>query len=478
MANSVSNTIQQPTNQGIIPAPNYQVQKPNLMSAIGSGVQAAGGWGSALSGIMHLPSAFMGAQQAASRAQNAQSALAGQPYIQNATGGGTDFLKPQVQNSALANNPVNNSQTASNGIIPVASAQTIGGATPPAATTPPTPPAPPVDTTNSPGPALTASAARATNPQDNSGAASFTAGVGALQQQASQPSASYTAAQNQYNEANQKLADVRHQYQVENARLYGTGLTTAQVAARSGTNALLESAAETPLTGEMQGAAQQEGAATGQQGTQQTGLATAAGLTAPQQASPYGTYDPATKTYTPYGGDTSNGGSGIDAAGKVTGGLSASQNYYSTMLPNYTSAANDVTAFNNWLNQPASQGGGQGINFSQANLGNQLQNWALGKNFSDPRFPQLNTFLNDFGNKISAVVGATGGDTTNYKQQLVNAMISPDSTPASIQAQISTIMNVAQQTMKGVHDSFSGNANETPWVNQTPSGYPPFFGNQ
>jgi hypothetical protein len=346
-----------------------------------------------------------------------------------------------------------------------------------AATPPITPPVTPPPVTPPP----------TTNPNTNTGAAPFSSTVGALQTTAANPSDAFTAAQNQYNQANAQRATLEGSANTALGNLAGSRTNTQFLSGQGSQIQNSLALQEAPLTAEMQAAAQQEGAATSQQGTQQSGLAAAGQLGAPTAANPYGTYNPTQVQpgaggYTGYGGGQS--GTGIGAAAQVTGNLGNGQNFYQNVLPNYNSALNDAQSFNSWLNTPQSQGGGQGINFSSANIANQLQNWAQGQNLSDPRFAQLNTYLNDFTNKMSSVVGTSGGATTNYKQELVNAMIQPDATPQSIQTQMNTIIDVAKASLNGQYNTFNGNANYTPsgagasGNSQTPSGYTPFFGNQ
>lgn len=472
-----------------------QPSQPGLIQNIGSGISnfaknytPIGLLSKGIGGLINQGQSLLnlGGQQA----KSAQAAQDAQTMYNKATAAGAN-LGPTFQSSFSPPNTTNPSSNAFNASQnpsaaynpPSMLASVAQAATPPPSPTPlsglvspsiPTakPAAPP------PPPAPTG------NPYTNPGAAPFAATVGALQQQASQPMAQYTAAQEQYNKANQSLADLRQQAAKQNINILGSRTNLQEAGGEQGLLSSLEALEEAPLTGEMQAAQMAAQTATGQQNAQQSGLAEAGGLGAPQVANPYGTFSPTGLNYTPYGGGSA-GGSGIGAASQVTGNLGAGQNFYQNTLPNYNSALNDADSFESWLKTPQGQGGGQGINFSSSNIANQLQNWAQGQNMSDPRFAQLNTYLNDFTNKMSSVIGSAGGATTNYKQQLVNSMIQPDATPESIQAQMKTIIDVAQASMNGVYNTFNGNGNYTPTgagatgvQNQTPAGYTPFFGNQ
>jgi hypothetical protein len=216
---------------------------------------------------------------------------------------------------------------------------------------------------------------------------------------------------------------------------------------------------EAPLTGQETAAAAAMSAATGQQGTQQSGLASAGQLSSPQASNIFGTYNPLNPTqYTGYGGGAANPGSASTVQGNYQGGV----NFQQTMVPNYTSAVNDANNLVNWFSTPASQGGGQGVNPSQLNAGNALTNWAEGQNYSNPQYNQLATYLNDFSSKLSSILGANSGQVTNYKQQLVDSMLNGSSDPTSIQTQMNTMLQTAQATMKGYAQTYG--------INWSPSG--------
>lgn len=273
---------------------------------------------------------------------------------------------------------------------------------------------------------------------------------------ASQPSAAFTSAQNQYLQANQELAALREQEAQQNQNILGGRTNLAEAGGEQGLLQNLAAGREAALTGQMSAAQAAAQSATQQEATQLAALNQAAGLVSPVPAPALGLVSPSTGQLFPYGGGTP--GQGIATAGQTLGNLQNATQFQTNMLPNYNAAVNVANHFMNWLDTPGDQGGGKSINSwaGDLNLGHQLQAWVTSGNFSNPQYPELNTFLNDFGNKISAVVGAAGGDITNYKRQLVATMMDPSASPESIKQQINTIMGVANDTMQGVTGTFGG----------------------
>ena len=283
--------------------------------------------------------------------------------------------------------------------------------------------------------------------------------VGGLASTAATSSPQYQQAQQTYEQAAQQLATLQQQGNAQNQAILG-GRTGAQEA--GGEQGILQNyiaGQEAPLTGQEQAAAASMAAATGQQGTQQSGLASAGQLASPQASNIFGTYNPLNPTqYTGYGGGTASPGSASTVQANYQGGV----NFQQTMVPNYQSAVNDANNLVNWFSTPASQGGGQGVNPSQLNAGNALTNWAEGQNYSNPQYNQLATYLNDFSAKLSSILGANSGQVTNYKQQLVDSMLNGSSDPASIQTQMNTMLQTAQATMQGYAQTYG--------INWSPSG--------
>jgi hypothetical protein len=269
---------------------------------------------------------------------------------------------------------------------------------------------------------------------------------------ASQPTPAFTEAQNDYNQAEEELQASKMNQSGQSFENLNNPIPSF---AKGGRENSVNSAAAFQQAAEantMNAAANEQGIQTGQQGTELTGLSNAAGYAQP---SPYGPAQAPYSSYTGAGTQPVNTGQGGTALGNVGG----AQTFQQTMVPAYQSAVNDSNAFVNWLNTPASQDGGQGVNPSQFNVGNALMNWATGQNYSNPQYPQLATYLNDFSSKLSSILGGNSGEITNYKQQLVNSMLNGTADTDSIQKQMQTMLDVGTQTMQGYASTYGVNWN-------------------
>ena len=262
--------------------------------------------------------------------------------------------------------------------------------------------------------------------------------------------------------------------------MYANKLAAAQTAIQNALqgNAQIQSA----YTGAGNIAGTQAGAATSEQQAQQAALAQAGSLTAPTPANIYGFYQPGTGQVTPYDtGGASGGGIGQGAMLQGTASLAAS-------IPQSQNSFNMATGisdqFSNWLkNNPGV------VNPSNINLVNELKNWAQGGQFSDPNYPELNQFINEYLNTASSLVG-TMGMPTNYKQQIVNSMINPTSQTGSIEQQIANLNSLMANKLNTTYQSVGvtppsniskylpSTSNQTNGTTNTGNTFGSFFGNQ
>lgn len=291
-----------------------------------------------------------------------------------------------------------------------------------------------------------------TNPY-NSQPPSFAGITGALANTAAQPTDQYTKAQETYGEAAKKIAEL----ETEKARnpLLGTGTDMRRYLGVQGLLANQIAQQEQAQTGILQAAGTQMGAATAQQQAQQAGLGAAAGLAYPIPGQALGFYSPTTGEFTPYGGGQ---GGGLGAAGQVIGTLGIAQNLPSWDLA-YNQAASVKDAFVPWLENNKS------VLPTDANLVNELKQWAQGAQFSDPRYPELNQFLNEYLNTITPLIGASG-NVTNFKQGIVQQMINPTSSADSIIQQINNLHSIAKGKLDAAHQQV---ANPNSYSQGTPS---------
>lgn len=299
---------------------------------------------------------------------------------------------------------------------------------------------------------------------------SFGGAVGTVMQTAASPTGNFSTAQNTANTSAQSLlnstpaqnaavvAAKQNIQDLQNAYADQTGLignSPIGLSEQGGEQGLLNSqyasklgAAQTGLANVLQGNAQQQaaytgagnianteaGAATTQQQAQLGGQEAAAGLVAPTPANIYGQFNPATGLVTGYNSGTAespntNGvatGAELQGTAALAQSLPANQN-------SFDMATGISDNFSNWLkNNP------NAVNSSNVNLVNELTNWAQGGQFSDPQYPELNQFLNEYLNTASSLVGSPGLPT-NYKQSIVDSMINPTSSTGSIQDQINNL---------------------------------------
>lgn len=271
--------------------------------------------------------------------------------------------------------------------------------------------------------------------------------ISGLANTASQPSQAFLDAQKQAQDANAALAQSK---QNEAGALAANSSTPIPLEFQQGRGQILQTQYQQQqgaLSSELQGAASLEGAATGQQGAQQQGLGAAAGLAAPQPYSITTTpYNPATGQF----GTMPGGQTGAFGAGQVLGNVAAGQNFQQTIAPSYNAANAVLGSLGGFLQQNPN------INPSDVNYVNQLNSWLQGQNLSNPKYPELTQYLNEFLNTLTPLIGA-GGNISDYKSQIVNAMLSPSASTGSIQQQLGNLFNnIATQKYQSIYQTGQG----------------------
>ena len=261
--------------------------------------------------------------------------------------------------------------------------------------------------------------------------------VGGLASTASQPSPQYEAAQKQYLDYQNKIAQLQQDYAKANADIQSrpSGLTEQQGA--QGILARQEAGLEAALSGQLAGAQSAAQTATGQQATQQQGLGVAAGLAAPQPANALGVFNPTTGQYEQYGGGQ---GGGAVQAGTVMGQIQAGQ----------TGAMNQailgkVTPMAQNLNTLISQ---ENINPTDVTFLNQLNQWGRGT-LSDSAIPKFQGQLNDIVSSLSGILGIPSSATSDFRTQMAGAIVNGLQSGKSVADSVNYFVQQAIQANQG-----------------------------
>ncbi len=287
-----------------------------------------------------------------------------------------------------------------------------------------------------------------TNPYTNTGAPPYTQTVGALASTASQPSPAFTQAQQT---ADQALKDLQTSRTNEANALSLNAQNPIPLEFQQGRGQILQNQylqQQNAYANTYQGATAQEQAATGQQGTQQTGLNEAANLTAPQQVNP--TNVPFSPTTGQYGNPaaTAYGSNGLQGVGNIGAQMQI---------------GSDVATQNAVLGSAQSTGGNLQNLITQNNINpsaftpiNGLLQ--VGAQYtSNPAYQEFAGQVNDFVSKIAPLLGGPGGATTDMKTQMATQILNASASGQSINQVISYFLNQAQQNIKGY--SAGGGAN-------------------
>jgi hypothetical protein len=293
--------------------------------------------------------------------------------------------------------------------------------------------------------------------------------VGSLASTASQPSASYTAAQNQYNQANQGLVNLEQQAAQAQGSVNNTpGISLQGATGESGQiqNTLANEAA--PLAQEMTAAQAAASNATTQQGTQQSGLAAAGGLAAPQPGQNPATqsYNPLTNTYSPLAANSA-GTTGTSAAQALenVGSLNGEQAVGANVAANQSilnAAQSTGTSLQNLISTA-------GINPSQFSIVNgALQ--AGASQLSNANYQKFAGQISDFISKIAPILGGSAGASTNYQTQLASQILNQWQSGQSINDVISYFLNQAQNNLNAMGTTGQTTANSNGSINTNATG--------
>lgn len=316
-----------------------------------------------------------------------------------------------------------------------------------------------------------------TNAQGNSS----TAQTGLLASGA-QPMPQYTAAQDQYNSANAKLAALRDQYATQTNNIATTPSDLSLANGEQGALYNRFSGQEAALTGEMtaaqsaaqvatgQQSAQQQGlasagstantaagAATGQQGTQQLGLGAAGALAQPSYLAPgQSPYSPTSNQYGQLAG-TQGGSGGLQGIGNISGQIGVGQNV--AQLNSYLGGAQVV---GNNLNDLITQNNINPTGLTYANGALQFGAQAM----SNPAYQKFTGQINDFIGSLAPILGV-GGSVTDMKTRMSSQIVNALQSGSTIKDVVSYFLDQAKQKVQGlssgggagVGSQSSGNSN-------------------
>jgi hypothetical protein len=487
---------------------------PSGQSPLLNGINAAGGWGKALSGLVQLPGAMWNSFQAGNQAANAKNAATGQPY--QIPGGIGIAQNAKALTATNANKP-----TATSGIIPVANTQT----------NPPASGAGVSDIPNNNGTlqdelaskqsqlaslqaqqaALDKSNAAGTGTTDTSG----TTGTGttgtdgtptlsstatALSNTASSSSPQYQADQDLYNKGAAQVTAAQK-------GLYGGELGTAGMPIPQGFKTGREAAIQGQQGAlENIGLAQENAAntnqqtATNQQSTQQSGLYQAGGLVSPTVGS-YGQTQ-----YLPTGG-TVGGGSGSSVSpsdpfyatmqtyaealannqgtaipSSITGNpalqaqllqmakqinpnfnynqataTGQSQQAQTGQAQQYQSAAQQASNLGLQLNQVINS---TGVNPSDINAANSAIQ-KIASNTSNPNYATFQNLITDLANTYAQVLTPAGGSTTDMVRTISGSLLDSSMKGSGISQVMQNLDAQVQAKIAGVTTAYGTQSNNT-----------------
>lgn len=242
---------------------------------------------------------------------------------------------------------------------------------------------------------------------------------------------------------------------------YSSKLGAAQTAV---SNALANNAQTQTAYNEAGGLANTAaGNATSQQGTQQSGQAAAAGLAQPQTASPYGVYQPATDSYSQYGGTNGSGAAGAGGVQtQVQQGASVQQ-----MTGQQAQAQALAQNLNSIITSaginPASPGNA-GPMTAYVNGANQwLQN-----NTGDPQYQNFANLISEISSRYASILNQSGGTPTD-QSMLSHTIINSLASGQSIQQVLQSLDKNATDSINALKGASQTNANGS--TNNTNSQY-------
>lgn len=275
--------------------------------------------------------------------------------------------------------------------------------------------------------------------------------VGGLASTAASQSPEYQAAVQDYNQQKAALQNIQSQFGTQFGNTLNERTNIAEAQGEQGAIANAEALQEAPLTQRMQADTALLGAATAQQGTQQSGLQGAAGLVSPQAANIYGTYNPLNPTqYTGYGGGGT--GSGAATAGGVgtqvqqgaavqqmTGTQAQAQALTKNLGDLITSAdinPNNASVFTGFLN---------GVN-----------QW-LNTQSGDPQYQNFANLINEISSRYASILNQSGGTPTD-QSTISHSIINGLASGKDIQTVLASLDKNATDSINALKQSSQGNA--------------------
>lgn len=268
--------------------------------------------------------------------------------------------------------------------------------------------------------------------------------VGSLASTASQPSQQYLDAQKQYLGANEQLQKLQSDAAQQNANIGGSRTNLAEAGGERGLLQNLVANKESALTGEMNAAQSAAQVATGQQGTQQTGLNEAGQLGAPQQAGPTNVpFNPLTGQYgTPAAGayDANGGSNPLQSIGNISGqiGVGEKNAQLNSVLGGAQVVGRNLQGLITKNN----------INPSDATFLNAMNQYLQTGVLSNPQYQEFTGQVNELINSLAPILGA-GGSATDMKTQMASQILNAKASGKSMNDVIGYFLDQAKQKLQG-----------------------------
>jgi hypothetical protein len=279
--------------------------------------------------------------------------------------------------------------------------------------------------------------------------------VSTLGQTASQPSAQYTTAENNANAAQADLQQLQSAQTQQDALIGGSRTNVSEAQGEAGLyNTQMigqENAAATALAGYQN----QAGIATGQQSAQQSGLAAAGALAAPQagQNPLTQSYNPLTNSYSPL----AISGAGANAATDIEnyGSLQQQQAIGAAAAQNDSYLGGAQVAASNLQNLITSNN----LNPSSLTFANGALQLA-GQYTSNPAYAKLPGAINDFVTSLAPILGA-GGNVTDAKTQMASQFVQMLQSGSTINDVVQYFTQQAQEKITGMANGGGANISGT-----------------
>jgi hypothetical protein len=446
-----------------------------LSNVVGGVDSFANKIGSGISGLVQLPGAMYNAATAGNQATNAQNAAAGKSYIPNYNGAyaGQGIIGPNVNTGSVSSGVAGATAQNQNAVNSSGGVSSLPGYVNPASVSSTVPTGNGAGNTGTGNTAslqsqlaadqtalASAQAQQAALNQpattgDTTAKVTYPGLVSTLGQTASQPSAQYTTAENNANAAQAQLLQLQSAQTQQDALIGGSRTNVSEAQGEAGLyNTQMigqENAAATALAGYQN----QAGIATGQQSAQQSGLAAAGALAAPQagQNPLTQSYNPLTNSYSPLAisGAGANAATDIENYGSLQqqqaiGAAAAQNNSYLGGAQVAASNLQNLITTNN-LNPSA-------LTFANGAL-------QLAEQYtSNPAYAKLPGAINDFVASLAPILG-TGGNVTDMKTQMASQFVQMLQSGATINAVVQYFTDQAQQKITGMANGGGANISGT-----------------